>query len=335
MLRRRATLLAISLLAAAAVPGAAVAAPRVVLLGATGGGAHTLAPGDFEDLRWAPDGTRVVGVRIPDDQDAGQTVVALAPGAPPQTLALLPAALGTVRLSPDATALAAVSFDPTGPNARDYLGPVVIQAVGGAVRASGFAKVPPDGAGTVAWSPDGRLVGAADLTAKGVELTIVDAATGAPVRSSVRGAGPATIDAGDWSPDGARIAFRTRGQATLKLFAVATGSVRALPDAPLSSWVWSPDGRALLGIRGRRIVTIDVASGAQRTLARLREEPVAVAWRPGRRQAAVLTRTRALLLSTTSGAVVRTLARLPAHTVPGVPAWSPDGSRVALQLLDF
>lgn len=336
MVRRCATLLVISIVAAAAaVPCVAVATPRVVLASAAGGAARTLAQGDFEDLRWTPDGARVVGVRVPDDQDSGLTVEALAPGSPPQRLALLPEALGTVRISPDATALAAVSFDAAGPDARDYLGPVVIQQLGGPVRASGFAKLPPDGAGTVAWSPDGRLVGAADLTAKGVELTIVDAATGAPVRTSARGAGPSTIDATDWSPDGATIAYRTRGQATLKLFDVATGGVRVLPDAPLSAWAWSPDGRTLLGIRGRRIVTIDVASGAQRVLARVREEALSVAWRPGHRQAAVVTSRRVLLLSTASGAAVRTLARPPAHTSVGLAAWSPDGSRLAIELLDF
>ena len=112
-----------------------------------------------------------------------------------------------------------------------------------------LSRFPVSWVGAVALAPDGG-----QLLAGGQEgLTLVDASTGAPLRTFPREktAGPEALA---WSPDGKFFASR-HGKST-QVWELETGRVRWEVEAELTAnLVYSPDGRFLLGG--------DAAGGAQ------------------------------------------------------------------------
>ncbi len=89
-----------------------------------------------------------------------------------------------------------------------------------------------------------------------------------------------------WAPDGEHLAFLTRtpeGRGRIYLAPATGGSPRLLfeepPGVELSGLSWSPDGRNLVFVRDRSIVTLDVESGHIASLAEA-WAPHSLAWSP-------------------------------------------------------
>jgi Tol biopolymer transport system component len=123
-----------------------------------------------------------------------------------------------------------------------------------------------------AWSPDGRRLAVLDAVKGGIDLSLVDAATGAArvvhrfanylVRSSIHGnsivvGGVYTVGVSSpsWSPDGTKIVVASDQPGTqeaplhesdLWLVDVASGRTsELLPDLPAVEPSWSPDGATI------------------------------------------------------------------------------------------
>jgi serine/threonine-protein kinase len=95
------------------------------------------------------------------------------------------------------------------------------------------------------FSPDGRRL-ALDQTSNGSDIFVYDLARGAMTRLTFDGHSQGPI----WSPDGARIAFRTNtatGTALMWTRSDGAGEPRKLLDGPnvVVPWSFSPDGRRL------------------------------------------------------------------------------------------
>ncbi len=213
---------------------------------------------------------------------------------------------------------------------------IAVCSSGGLARAQGAPAVlwqASDGASTVAYSRDGRLVADAG---SGVYVTIRDAATGALIRSIRDKSG---INAVDFSPNGALIAEgRTNGSASnLKVYRVSDGIlVLGLGghSNATRSLQFSPDGSRLASGGDDKTAKIWRTSDGVlvRTLAqggRVRS----VAFSPDGQTLAVGDQLGAVKVWRTSdGALVRTLAGF-AGNVSQV-TYSPDGSLLAAASLD-
>jgi Tol biopolymer transport system component len=195
--------------------------------------------------------------------------------------------------------------------------------------ANGIAAEP------AAWSPDGRQLALLEAARGGIELAVVDAATGAVrdvhefrnyvVRSSIQGntavvGGVYTNDVSSpsWSPDGTAIVVASDQPDAqqngpprrfhLWLVSVPSGTTTELsPDAPGTDPSWSPDGRTIAFVGYQQdspgpIELYDLATGTVTPLL----SPGPSATSPGPVQACVGCRL----------------------------AWSPDSSQLAYQAPD-
>jgi dipeptidyl aminopeptidase/acylaminoacyl peptidase len=144
-----------------------------------------------------------------------------------------------------------------------------------------------------------------------------------------------------WSPDGKRIAF---GQPTscgtrIAIVDVQTGTIRAATTGRSDSLPdWAPDGRSLIYEDGNDLRSVDLSSGKSRALVANVEEFGARYSPDGR----FLAYTHGLMGSpfdggdSTTTVYVRnqtggSVRRLLGHDVNGgTPAWSPDGSDIAV-----
>jgi Tol biopolymer transport system component len=174
----------------------------------------------------------------------------------------------------------------------------------------------------------------------------------------------------DWSPDGRQLVFdRYNGSASNIWITDADGSGgRALtPDTTRcgpclhQQWTrWSPDGQSIAFINNERDISrhlrsdlaiVDVATGAVRTIVSSdAQEFSAPSWSPdGRRIVLSVVTYRTLATAGRNGnqplsvdlAIVDVSAAEPAlvpipglPALPGHPAWSPDGTRIAFQAGD-
>jgi hypothetical protein len=128
-----------------------------------------------------------------------------------------------------------------------------------------------------------------------------------------------------WSADGARVAVLV--SRTLLVLDTATGVVLTrvkVSDGGLDPQAFAPDASALLVGSRRRVLRVDVASGAQSELFRSRytDDEVSVAWGAGR----VAVRTGSSRIELLGSPPVQ--ARLPVARVDAM-LWNPDGSALA------
>ena len=131
---------------------------------------------------------------------------------------------------------------------------------------------------TAVLSPDGTMAAVATRSGPEPGVRVVEFATGRVSVPLMSAAGQ--VDTPVWSPDGAFLAFRfarfgppdPAAAPPSGLYIVAPRTYEAintLPDS-LTSWTWTPDGRAITGITFEladerpqwSIVSVDVATGA-------------------------------------------------------------------------
>jgi Tol biopolymer transport system component len=143
-----------------------------------------------------------------------------------------------------------------------------------------------------------------------------------------------------WSPDGTRIVFARTGDCDTRLFTVRRDGTRArrlvgtrsgdsLPE-------WSPDGRMIAFTTGSSIDTMR-ADGSHRTLIKNEDTNFGLSWSPDSREIAFTGGTlpgpggdleTTLYVMRADGSDVR---KVSTHsTEPGTPAWSPDGTKLAV-----
>jgi Tol biopolymer transport system component len=219
----------------------------------------------------------------------------------------------------------------------------VMNADGSEERALGVA--PADGYYGPAWSPDGRTIGLtrwdespctpSSRNCAISELVLADAETGAVrgvVRSRDRGVGSLS-----WSPDGSRLAHAGSldmdlGAHTIETIRSDGSGRRVVLRLPRGAWpgitnvAWSPRGDRLAYDRAGWIWTVRLQGGSSTRLAR-GWKPV---WSPrGDKLLYVSWRDDAVSVIDIATRRVRVLARAPEVSLP---AWSPDGRRVALEL---
>lgn len=197
---------------------------------------------------------------------------------------------------------------------------VVIDLATGTAQTLGGGAFP-------AWSPDGTRIAFSRAGATDLELWVMDA-DGTGQQKIGIGFGPR------WSPDGSRIAFNGDPIDLGSLWVVnadGTGAARLSPTGGRSP-SWSPDGarlafeRAKPGSGGARpeLAIIGVDGSDPHGLA----DAVDPDWSPdGRWIAASAWSEPALLLIDPDAGASSTPVRLPGGG--NVPAWSPDGSRIA------
>ena len=211
----------------------------------------------------------------------GVAVARISPGGAARTV--IPTATHPV-LSPDGRSIAYVGDDDGAP------GLFVADAQGGGRRP--ITRSPFEDGSVVSgsppvWSRDSRLLAFATLSAAGGPQISVIAADGRGLQTVARGLGPS------WGP-GRQLAYTADGE--VRILDVDAGTSRVLarsgwwpqwsprgdlillgptlvrPDGTVAGEVsldwpsWKPDGTALVGIDGRRIVAIDVARMRSRTV---------------------------------------------------------------------
>lgn len=130
-----------------------------------------------------------------------------------------------------------------------------------------------------------------------------------------------------WSPDGAEIAF-SRGR-SIAVVDVASGRLRPLTMCRLKSCTdtgpaWSPDGAAIAFTRNGALYRVGVFGGRLTFLA---TEGYNAAWARDGRTILVDTRRGVLSVATDERRATLLVSGIPGNG-PGLPRWSPDGSRV-------
>ena len=137
-------------------------------------------------------------------------------------------------------------------------------------------------------SPDGRLVAYAVGPMHALEIRVRQVDGGGAVTVAAQAGRPQRVPT--WSPDGARLLFRSpRG---LEIVSALGGASRVIVPAPtepesdpwqsvgpLMPAAWSPDGKSIAFLRGDTLHIQDIAGGASRPLAR-GGETHSFAWSP-------------------------------------------------------
>jgi hypothetical protein len=256
------------------------------------GEVHNFGRGQF--LAWAPDSAHFAVFRLV----AGEVYIYHLSGLPGQ---ILPGGPSAVVWSPIGDRLAYVGSDAT-------IWLAAGDGTGAQALLPGLKPV---------WSPDGRSLAYLvpdDLLRPGPEVAFVDAdsdATRTVVTASDltamlirKGFGwhhawVLALQEAVWSPDGSRLALRMRmagtREETMGLATVtADGSDRRIwfTAQNLGEVEWSPDGRYLAALSGRRVRVVDLESGAQRSVAGFN-----FAWSPGGQWLAIDQATGAAIFS--------------------------------------
>ena len=162
------------------------------------------------------------------------------------------------------------------------------------------------------WSPDGSRLAFERVSTDDASIQVIDL-DGSDERTLVeRGSQPA------WSPDGPRIAFVSDHDGTSKIYLVNSdgGGLLALTDGPDDrSPAWSPDGGQIAFASGRSNKTEFLPNQAQE------KNPISTNRRPARSAADIY-------VMSADGTGARRLTDDQSDN--DGPAWSPDGSRLAL-----
>jgi Tol biopolymer transport system component len=195
------------------------------------------------------------------------------------------------------------------------------------------------------WSPDGRQIAFSSLAGAGAEdswgLWLMNAdGTGQRrlashvIAKSTRG----------WSPDGKRIVLTamTANNVDIHVVDVQTGQLTRLTSAPGEDRdpSWSPDGRQLVFSSSReglpQVYVMGADGSHQRRLTNQVTAVLAPRWSP---DGALIAFTsgpdgnRDLYLMNATGGTVQRLTK-GTHLTRDPAAWSPDGSRIAVQIAD-
>lgn len=208
-----------------------------------------------------------------------------------------------------------------------------------------------------AWSPDGAsiafVVGAIDLAYSdplacpktGIPrlfLADVALATSRPLLELAAPDGCPILSTPRWSPDGTRIALATRG---VYVVDVASGRLTEIvPPTDAAAVAWSPDGQRLavaaapsLAGPSTRILVVGADGQGLEEIARLDDSPVrSLAWSPQGTLIAFIAGTDGfsgearLFVVNPDGSRLRSLVQ----GVESGLAWSPDGRRLAVSLVD-
>ena len=113
-------------------------------------------------------------------------------------------------------------------------------------------------------SPDGRWI-AFDSNRDGSPHIFRMDPDGGQVRALTLGASSDTMP--DWSPDGRQIAFVSNREGRDGIFAMQADGTAVRRMAARGAWPkWSPDGRQICFTRDHRIWTVEVSSGAERSV---------------------------------------------------------------------
>ena len=246
-----------------------------------------------------------------------------------------------------------VAEGPQRPNNADRTSLVVRPVAGGAAVATLASSWPVGGTG-LAWSADGRLLADVDDSRPRAAIRVTDVTTG---RVVVRTPGPTTfarIPPGAVAPDGRALLVRQYGYAdggalsevAATIFDVAGGTFRDLVRHRFSAGgrtpgpeAWSPRGDLIAVVQAQELHLFDPAGadlGTVRAGSRVRD----IVWSPDGSRLAVqrLGRVRpgpvreyareVVVVAAEPGARARTVFR--DMRKDAMPAWSPDGRRLAL-----
>jgi Tol biopolymer transport system component len=195
-----------------------------------------------------------------------------------------------------------------------------------------------------AWSPDGRKIAFLSNRGGNAEIYVMNA-DGSRQRNLTRN--PANDSAFVWSPDGRRIAFTSKRDGNWDVYVMtADGSgQRRLTrgNAWASAPVWSPDGQKIAFTSKRdgngEVYVMNANGSAQRNLTRSPRYEDSAAWSPDGRRIAFVSGSRScragegcrgnteVYVMNANGSGQRRLTRAPREDL--VPAWSPDGRRIA------
>jgi dipeptidyl aminopeptidase/acylaminoacyl peptidase len=185
----------------------------------------------------------------------------------------------------------------------------------------------------IAWSPDGRRVAftlaAFNLSSSYLGLHILDVRTGHDVHPATTGCQPASVA---WSPDARTLAYDCAAWAktTSRIHLInANGThdrLLAVAGTGATSPTWSPGGRSLAFSRRGAIYVARIDSRSVRIIARSGAAPD---WSPSGR-AIAFRGPSGIRLITTNGKPIRSATGRLDFGPPGVPAWSPDGGRLAI-----
>ena len=206
----------------------------LVVADADGSDRRVVAPGEFSDVAWSPDGTMLAAAGAAADLGEGLLLVDLTDGT---RRLLVRGFVRRVSWAPDGSRLAFVQIDHTDPEVP-RLPLAVVSTATGRVTPLGV-----ESASTLTtWSPDGRWL------LEGLRLVSPDDGS---VRM-VRPVPPRTSYAGRWSPDGSQISLgvsRDGGPPTVEVVRADGTDLRTLDTLErlqtLLPPAWSPDGSAL------------------------------------------------------------------------------------------
>jgi Tol biopolymer transport system component len=296
-------------------------APVFLLIVANADGSHAkrLARGLFEDARWSPDGRRIAviseqGIEVIQLHGRGRRTVGNPPGV---EFALAWSGSGKDIL----TASSGVS------GTRLFVT---------RVRGDGFQPLSTRRAvrlvgvrGDQRWAPNGRAFVQAHIGDEFREpLAYLELlrAGGRPMRLLK----PAIDGAPSWSPTGAQYAFERQETSGFSIYVASADGSRVRRVGAGRAPLWSPDGRSLSFLRGKRIFIARASGRGAREVGRGFD----VAWSPESDSLAFVAGDAIWLVAREGGPARRVVGPdLPdphgcARSI-GKPTWAPSGDRVA------
>lgn len=295
--------------------GTTDAAP-IYVVGRDGRGLCRLASRSSGSAAWSRNGSRVVFV------GAGEGKPLFSVGADGRGLRRLVAATGGSFAVAPTRPLIAFTLR----NGRD-LG--VVASTGGSARV--VSRQPkPWRVSPLGWTSDGSRVlfegWSATLPEPALWVMRADGSDGRLLADDA-GFGPQGDGAPAWSPDGRWLAYRTASWGLKVVGRDGTGG-RTLATAPVAGFSWAPDSARIAYVEGRpgsiKVVRRD---GSGRQLVTRSEDVNTLAWSPAGDWIAYVT--SGIRMVHPDGTGSRTLVPRTVDTVPGSPAWAPDGKQVA------
>jgi tricorn protease len=201
----------------------------------------------------------------------------------------------------------------------------------GAPSAPAVARVPVTGFSGLKISPDSKK---AAFLGRG-EIWAVSAKDGGDAFRVTRTAAPETSV--EWAPDSKRLVYASErdGYANLFLYDFATKTEKRLTTAKENDVgaKWSPDGKSVAFVRGRKELRVaDVESGQERLLAQGSLTMSSIAWSPDSKWIAYVPAGvrsfRNLWLASSDGKTEPQQISFLANVFSTEPVWAPDGKAI-------